>query len=123
MTTPIPPGRTVAERLEEAVEELRYINEHLRWLIAEKENSAKERTGEMSINWRKGVNRLIFVMSVIVGVFVAFSLANQPAGRGSGSSFELSGFIIFLLVVTLVIWGTLLWLKSGFTKPPDKGDS
>lgn len=118
-----PLGRRIqAAILEMAVERLRDIVEWFQWLIAKK-NSAKEKTGEMVINWRKGVNRLIFVISVIVGVVVAFSLVDQPRGpRGSGG-FELATFIVLLPIVTLVIWGTLLWLKSGFTKPPEKGDS
>ena len=78
----------------------------------------------MKIYWRRGVDRLLCVTSVLVSPVVAY-LQSYEYAIGGGKQFNLSVFILGSLILMPAIFGCLLlikvatiWIISGFTKPP-----
>ena len=75
----------------------------------------------MRLNWNEGINRLILLIAIAADVYVLIWL------HGDAPLLVVVAWLLFFPLVIcgclLLLKAVILWIKSGFSKPPDKEDS
>ena len=79
--------------------------------------------GVMRLNWDEGIDRLIQVIAIVAGVCVAIDLYINHRTSGYLAIAWLIGLPLGIAVSGLFLKAVIFWIKSGFTKPPDKEGS
>lgn len=94
---------------------------------ANKEPAKKITGGEvieygMRLNWNEGIDRLIQVIAIAAGVWVAIDLYINHRTPGYLAIAWLIGLPLGIAVSALFLKAVILWIASGFTKSPKKRD-
>lgn len=69
----------------------------------------------MSINWKKGFNRLWLLFSIIFGLLVLAAVTSFE-GFGRATMWALGCFVV-TLVVGHIVFRAVLWIIQGFRSP------